>query len=75
MMTAIKYFCKDIIQLLTTAVKQAIHIHPIINHRHSKLNFRSLVNVLEVTMHMLHYILQYIVVVLLMTIIKTIIPR
>jgi hypothetical protein len=50
MMTAIKYFCKDIIQLLITAVKQAIHIHPIINHRHPKLNFRSLVNVLEVTM-------------------------
>lgn len=52
MMTARKYFCKDIIQLLAIAVKQAIHIHPIINNHHddSKLTFRSLVNVLEVSM-------------------------
>jgi light-regulated signal transduction histidine kinase (bacteriophytochrome) len=51
MMTARKYFCKNIIKLLATAVKQALHIHPIINnHHHSKLTFRSLVNVLEVSM-------------------------
>jgi hypothetical protein len=51
MMTARKYFCKNIIKLLATAVKQALHIHPIINNpHHSKLTFRSLVNVLEVSM-------------------------
>jgi light-regulated signal transduction histidine kinase (bacteriophytochrome) len=50
-MTARKYFCKNIIKLLATAVKQALHIHPIINnHHHSKFTFRSLLNALEVSM-------------------------
>jgi hypothetical protein len=50
MSNARKYFCKGIIWLLSTAVKRALHIHPIINHRYSKLTFRSLANVLEVSM-------------------------
>jgi hypothetical protein len=50
MMIARKYFCKGIISLLSTAVKRALHIHPIINHHRSKLTFRSLANVLEVSM-------------------------
>jgi hypothetical protein len=50
-MTARIYFCKNIVKLLATAVKQALHIRTIINnHHHSKLTLRSLVNVLEVSM-------------------------
>ncbi len=51
MMIARIYFCKNIIKLLATAVKQALHIHPIINNHHSsKLTFRNLVSILEVSM-------------------------